>query len=580
MTNKLRLLLIMVSWLLAMLATGAEAADKVRTRAWAHPGFGRLVFDWPAPVTVKVGINDQKLVITFARPLETDLSRVDRYLGAYVRKGTGRLAGNTVTLPLTGNFTASSRSSGNAVVVDIKPKGGQAAPKAPSKTPPKTASKNPTAVAGGGPPVRVRVGEHPGFTRMVFDWTGDVRYRVDRQGTQVKVEFDRSNAIAVAPLARRLPARVTAAKASVGGGKSRVSLGIAAEARLRHFRSGTKVVLDVLDKPGGPSAKEAPKARPEQQAEPKASQRPQAAAKQQKAGAPPKISVEAEKGGKGAAAETDVQEQLAADAEGAKRNGKAKDLALHFEQGADGFTRLRFESKKPVPFAVFQRAGHLWAVLDERYQVDIPEVPEVAKGSVFLAEQVANPRATTFRFRLRPGLGPAVSRQGADWIVDLSPEAGGPSRPIELRPQPAAKSGPRIFLSVLNVGSVVRIQDPEVGDEIQTVPVMAPGSGVERRRDFVEFRLQPTAQGVAVLAWADGVEINTLRNGITINTKAGLVISGVPSAQEKDAEGEEDSAAAAEAAQEETTEAQLFKYEEWLIDTKVPVRRMKRELQY
>ena len=83
-----------------------------------------------------------------------------------------------------------------------------------------------------------------------------------------------------------------------------------------------------------------------------------------------------------------------------------------------------------------------------------------------------------------------------------------------------------------------------------------------------------------MLAWADGVEINTLRNGITINTKAGLVISGVPSAQEKDAEGEEDSAAAAEAAQEETTEAQLFKYEEWLIDTKVPVRRMKRELQY
>ncbi|MAG96674.1 MAG: hypothetical protein CMM08_08320 [Rhodospirillaceae bacterium] len=586
--------MLLAAGLLTTLAAGAAAADKVRTRAWAHPGFGRLVFDWPAPVTFKAEIGEQKLVITFARPLETDLSRVDRYLGAYVRKGASTLAGNTVTLPLIGDFTLTSRSSGNTVVVDIKPSSGAVAPKSAAvddgkQAPPKAGAKPPSPAAGGGPPVPVRVGEHSGFTRVVFDWTGDVRYRVDRQGAQVNIEFDRSNAVAIAPLARRLPARVTAVEASVAGGKSRVSLGIAADARLRHFRSGTKVVLDVLGKPGEAPPKEAPKVTVAQQADSTSPRRLTPAAKQGKAATAPKVSVEADKGTQGEkkgakdgkAAGEDLKEQLVAAADGRKRKGKVKDLTLHFEQGAAGITRLRFESKTPVPFAVFQRAGHLWAVLDERFRVDMQEVPETAQGSVFLAEQVANPRATAFRFRLRPGLGPAVSRQGADWIVDLTPEAGGPATPIELRPQPAAEDGPHVFLSVLNVGSVVRIKDPEVGDEIQTVPIMAAGSGVDRRRDFVEFRLQPTAQGVAILAWADDVEVKTLRNGIAITTKAGMVISGVPSAQEKSAEEEEETAEeTSDAADEETEEAQLFKYSEWLIDTKVPVRRMKRELQY
>ncbi len=578
---------------LAMLSGGAEAADKVRTRAWAHPGFGRLVFDWPAPVTVKAAISGQRLVIVFARPLESDLSRIDRYLGAYVRKGTGTLSGNTLTLSLTGSFSVSSRSSGNTVVVDIKPPAGTAAPQATSKAATKAATKATsnakTPAQGGGAAVRVRVGVHSGFTRVVFDWTSDVRYRVARQGAQVELEFDRPNAVAVASLARRLPARVTAAKASVAGGKSRVSLGIAADARLRHFRSGTKVVLDVLDKPGGATPKEPAKVAVAQQTESGTPPRPTPDAKQKTTSQAPKVSVTADKGAEGSKAEKDgdatdgdLKEQLVAAAEGRGGKGKFKELTLRYGQGAAGFARLQFESKTPVPFAVFQRAGHLWAVLDARFRVDMQELPETAKGSVFLAEQIANPRATAFRFRLRPGLGPVVSRQGADWIIDLTPEASGPATPIELRPQPAAQGGPQVFLSVLNVGSVVRIRDPEVGDEIQTVPVMGAGSGVDRRRDFVEFRLQPTIQGVAVLPWADDVEVKTLRNGVAINTKAGMVLSGIPSAQEKTAEDEEDETAeaATDAAEEEEAEAQLFKYSEWLIDPKMPVRRMKRDLQY
>ena len=43
----------------------------------------------------------------------------------------------------------------------------------------------------GGTGVRVRVGEHPGFSRMVFDWPTQVHYRVERSGSRAKIIFDR-----------------------------------------------------------------------------------------------------------------------------------------------------------------------------------------------------------------------------------------------------------------------------------------------------------------------------------------------------------------------------------------------------
>ena len=69
-----------------VLALPAHAADKVRVRAAEHDaeGFGRIAFDWPAPVTFDARIEGKTLTVHFARPLDAGLDAVASHLDAYV----------------------------------------------------------------------------------------------------------------------------------------------------------------------------------------------------------------------------------------------------------------------------------------------------------------------------------------------------------------------------------------------------------------------------------------------------------------------------------------------------------------
>ncbi len=64
--------------------TEEEAAEPVITRAWAHDGFGRIVFDWTRPVIYEAGIASRNLVVMFDRPLGTTFEQVARHLGDYI----------------------------------------------------------------------------------------------------------------------------------------------------------------------------------------------------------------------------------------------------------------------------------------------------------------------------------------------------------------------------------------------------------------------------------------------------------------------------------------------------------------
>jgi len=53
------------------------SAERVVVRGGLHPDFGRLVFDWKAPVSYTVAATGQELTITFERPMEGRFDRAD-----------------------------------------------------------------------------------------------------------------------------------------------------------------------------------------------------------------------------------------------------------------------------------------------------------------------------------------------------------------------------------------------------------------------------------------------------------------------------------------------------------------------
>jgi hypothetical protein len=96
------------------------------------------------------------------------------------------------------------------------------------------------------PTVRVRVGEHAGFNRVVFDWQARVPYSVESASGRATVHFERPATLDLSRYRRDPPPLVTSLRPHPEGGGLAVEIGMPAGAKLRHFEHGTSVVIDVL----------------------------------------------------------------------------------------------------------------------------------------------------------------------------------------------------------------------------------------------------------------------------------------------------------------------------------------------
>jgi hypothetical protein len=99
--------------------------------------------------------------------------------------------------------------------------------------------------------VRVDIGRHPGFTRLVFNWTSQVGYTISRDGRNARVQFERPGEIDTRRMDALLPKPAFGSPvASMAGGDLALDLTIPETAFLRHFRTDSKIVVDILEQGG------------------------------------------------------------------------------------------------------------------------------------------------------------------------------------------------------------------------------------------------------------------------------------------------------------------------------------------
>ncbi len=263
---------LIVALLLLLLAWPAAAKEAIGVRAGLHKDYVRLVFDWPKSVTYSARIEVGRLVLIFPPGHSYDFSKASGRLRKYLRLPDGEVSERRLAFPLLGDFELRHFTSGPKVVVDLikrkappaeanpapaKPK----AEKAPSKPaqakkapaakpePPKAAAAKPgakTAAPADAPWLRVRVGRHPGYGRLVFDWPKPVPYEVSAEAGRAVIRFGRSARIDIAALKKRLPPQVSDVEVEFSLEGLALTLAIHPEARVKHFTSGPKVALDIL----------------------------------------------------------------------------------------------------------------------------------------------------------------------------------------------------------------------------------------------------------------------------------------------------------------------------------------------
>lgn len=227
------------------------ARESVRVRAWDHSTYARVVLDWQRPVSFTTKTDGRRVTVRFDRPFSADLKTVVWRLRPYIADAYVSADGRQAEFVLAGDFGVSSFASKRSVVLDIR---------RPVAAPDRARSSE-TKVLG------VRVGKHPTYVRLVFDWLKPVSYTIEETEKSVVITFDRSARINVAALRRRLGDGVGNPVVSAGDKATTVTFTKNADRQVKHFKLGPKVVLDFVKgkpAPQKPVAKAQPKTDPVQ----------------------------------------------------------------------------------------------------------------------------------------------------------------------------------------------------------------------------------------------------------------------------------------------------------------------------
>ncbi|HEX9771016.1 MAG TPA: hypothetical protein VGA50_17720 [Kiloniellales bacterium] len=575
-------------------AGSAYAADRVTVTGGVQGGMGRLEFLWPRAVDYDARVVFGRLVVRFSEPGDFDFAAYQDAMPQYL--GTPKVVGDgtVVAFPLRVPVSLHHAQDGPRITIELSGErdlpelrtaaGPEGEPGAAEAVANEAAAEEPAAEPGDAPPretsagstsgetLALRVGEHAGFSRLVFDWPSKVAYRIAQRGRRVTIDFDAAADLDLSNYRRNPLSNVSGIAAERGEGSLSVTLSLPGPRLVRHFLDGSHVVVDVVQDaaaarlapsvavvnleplPGSSVVRvAAPEAAPATEETVAASGQgaPEAGGEDAmpqstESGPPEPVPPAATTAPPGAAEPEPARPSLAAVVGAAAEPGEAGEtgeltVAEVREAGHGGLRSapgalvgarkpvlLRFDwPSDPGGAAAFRRGQHLWLVFDRPVAegaagLIAETVPDLGPVERLAAENA--PSATVLRLKLPWAFVPALRREDRAWIVDLQPRADEPQTAIALE-YAAATASPQIQFRIAEAGAALSVRDPDLDDRLEIVPVPAAGLGLKQQRRFLQFRALATYQGLAIVPLSDGLTVETEDGGVIVRDAAGLLVS-------------------------------------------------------
>ncbi len=584
---------------LTLLPGFAEAAE-VRGRDLGDRG--ELAFEWDVAPDYRMRRDGDRVLVVFGQTIGEGAAQAFRRVGSYLEEGRVISGGSTILMVLQPTMELVDRLEGGTVFFEIRPAGAEMAA-APEPTPEQPAPASPepepmepemaeavplpmpeldlSATPAAPPPpmpaldlspevaatpepeqergtIRVRGGEHAEYSRIVFDWPEEVGYRAEQDGGNVLIAFE---AAADADFARARPAnlsRIDALRQIAETGPLRVAVAVPFDARLRHFRLGAKIVIDILQGDGTPApvrAEAAPPpptplppappvaARPEPEPDAVPEMVPAIAERDPETRIPhASVPVEDERVEPPAAATEPEQMAMAEDpsepAEAVAERPVGEPLSLLPRRpriGAEIETVpleplpvdpvARFDPGVPAALAVFQRGQSLWAVFASEDGLDANVLASQGSPALGSVDIVRAEGGIALRFEPDEEGEITVSRRGDVWRVAIEPAAIRSAETLDVVPQPDYPLGPRLLIEGATAQGLVRFADPIVGDTLIAAPVREPAVGIAAGARFAQLRLLPSVQGMVARPMSESLAMRLATDGVEVTDTEGLLLS-------------------------------------------------------
>lgn len=375
----------------------------------------------------------------------------------------------------------------------------------------------------------VRLGTHPDYTRLVFDFPTLTAYTAETAANgQTRLLFSTPLAASAMPAPGGVVSAISSQRA--GGDALAVTLTHPPGANVKHYRLMRRVVVDVFPA-GAPSTQTAtatppPRPRPGLTPAPPIDADPlvNAAPKPQPAPTKPTPSPLREQAAPVVeSAATPPELKLPVDPSIVVDKVDTNDAPLESSEAIPP-TTITLSTVEPTKLAVFQRDDVLWLVTEGK--ASSAAEPQIAGPD---SAQLADPKVLTFeggrayRYTLPPGREIAVNRKSLMWEITLGRnlKKSPPDVHVTVN-QDSATAKARLLVDLKDPGKILSIEDPVVGDRLMVVPVTSPRDRVEDLHRYANVELLPADAGLVVRALADDIRVLRLGDYVTISAPDGI----------------------------------------------------------
>lgn len=219
---------------------------------------------------------------------------------------------------------------------------------------------------------------------------------------------------------------------------------------------------------------------------------------------------------------------------------------------------LRIPFTERVALAAFIRNRHLWLVFNKPFPLDLSDFDALPRTVIGKAQWIRSQYATVLRMPIDDGVYINMAKEeenSLEWAILLTSKKHEPQQRIKIIVNTEPPSPAHVFVPVLDAAEPVTVTDPQIGDKMIITPFFATDHGLTAARDFVDFTLLKTGQGLAVVKKSDAAQVVPLRNGLRVSMPGGSMLSpDLPELKEE------------QAASASLALATLFPYELWKID--------------
>jgi hypothetical protein len=177
--------------------------------------------------------------------------------------------------------------------------------------------------------------------------------------------------------------------------------------------------------------------------------------------------------------------------------------------------------------AVFRNGNDIWIIFNQPALIDTVRLRTILPTTVLAIRRYQLPGHTVLRLETNGSLWPTVEKvkDSYGWKVGLiQDQVTAAKKDTSIQPN-AKVPDPYILFDALDVSAPITFIDPVIGDRWLVVPYYEIGTGSINSRDFPEFKIIPSIQGLAIQTLRQDIAISQTRVGLKMTAPGGLTIS-------------------------------------------------------